>query len=105
MRLGILSLITAIVWLTILPRIHAQPAVHDYIEHNERLGIDPAAKFYTELPCMPAVFNRVKRARCGSDASPSSRALKYATAEIIHRLHRFRRGEIRGKETAAPAVR
>jgi len=51
----------AIVWLAILPRVGAQPVVREHIRRNERLGIDPAAKFYTELPCMPGVFYRVDR--------------------------------------------
>ena len=51
----------ALVWLTILPLIGRQSAVRDYIDRNERMGINPAAKFYTELPCMPGVFNRVER--------------------------------------------
>jgi hypothetical protein len=51
----------AIVWLTVLPLVGRQPVVRDYIDRNERLGVDPAAKFYTELPCMPGVYNRVER--------------------------------------------
>ena len=46
----------------ILPQIGRQPVVCDYIQHNELMGIDATAKFYTELPCMPAMFNRVERA-------------------------------------------
>jgi hypothetical protein len=51
----------AIVWLTVLPRVGEQPVVREQIRRNERLGIDPAAKFYTELPCMPGIFHRVDR--------------------------------------------
>ena len=35
----------------------------DFIAHNEQRGINPGAKFYTELPCMPAIYDRVERAR------------------------------------------
>ncbi len=52
----------AIVWLAVLPQIGRQPVVCDYIQHNEQMGIDASAKYYTELPCMPAMFNRVERA-------------------------------------------
>jgi hypothetical protein len=51
----------AVVWLAVLPLVGRQPVVRDYILRNEELGIDPSAKFYTELPCMPAVYNRVER--------------------------------------------
>ena len=47
--------------LAVLPLVGRQPAVATAIDRNERLGIDPAAKFYTELPCMPAVYARVQR--------------------------------------------
>jgi hypothetical protein len=39
------------------------------IERNERLGIDPSAKFYTELPAMPWVRQRMAAVWAeGSDA-------------------------------------
>jgi hypothetical protein len=50
-------------WLIMLPLAAQQPAIHDYIERNERLGIDPSAKFYTELPAMPAIADSVDRIR------------------------------------------
>lgn len=52
----------ATVWLVVLPNWGNVPGVREYIEHNEELGIDPAAKYYTELPCMPVAFDRVSRA-------------------------------------------
>ncbi len=60
--LAVLVAAVAIVWLAVLPLVGRQPAVRASIDRNERLGIDPAAKFYTELPCMPAVYHRVERA-------------------------------------------
>ncbi|HWA99795.1 MAG TPA: hypothetical protein VG713_14940 [Pirellulales bacterium] len=53
----------ALVWMVVLPRVAAQPAVRAQIEQNERLGIDPSAKFYTELPAMPQLFERTDSAR------------------------------------------
>jgi hypothetical protein len=54
------------VWLGILPRIGRTPRVQAYIERNEHLGIDPSVKFYSELPVMPAIIERVESARRGS---------------------------------------
>jgi hypothetical protein len=31
------------------------------IDRNESLGIDPSAKFYSELPLMPEVLERLTR--------------------------------------------
>jgi hypothetical protein len=55
--------IVAVVWLGALPRVGSTSRVHRYIERNESLGIDPSAKFYTELPLMPATIDRVDAAR------------------------------------------
>ncbi len=59
--LALATLTAAVVWLTILPLVGQLPVVRDTIRRNERLGVDPAAKFYTELPCMPGVFERVQQ--------------------------------------------
>ena len=53
----------AIVWLLVLPAVAERPAMRRYIERNERLGIDPSAKFYTELPGMPDFFDHTDTAR------------------------------------------
>ena len=50
--------LAALVWLVILPLVAARPAIRRYVERNEALGIDPSAKFYTEMPGMPALFDR-----------------------------------------------
>jgi hypothetical protein len=55
--------VVAIVWLGILPFIGRQPRIRSYISRNERLGIDPSAKFYTELPAMPELLERVRQRR------------------------------------------
>jgi hypothetical protein len=63
------------VWLVALPRIGRMPAVRATIEHNESAGIDPAAKFYSEVPAMPRILERVRRARAvGPRESASWRA-------------------------------
>ncbi len=53
----------ALVWLVVLPLVARQPAVRATIDRNEQLGIDPTAKFYTELPAMPDLYERVTSAR------------------------------------------
>jgi hypothetical protein len=57
------ALAMAACWLIILPLAAQQPAIHDYIDRNERLGVDPSAKFYSELPAMPTIARRVAKIR------------------------------------------
>lgn len=65
---GMLRLIAAVaaialLWLGLLPLVARQPDIRAFIEHNEAHGIDPSAKFYTELPGMPEFADRVECAR------------------------------------------
>jgi hypothetical protein len=53
----------AVCWLLILPLAAQRPIVRRHIKRNEFLGVDPSAKFYTELPAMPAIADRVDRIR------------------------------------------
>jgi len=69
-RLALLAAAAAILWLAVLPFIGREPGVRRYIERNESLGIDPSAKFYTELPAMPAIVERVEAARRRGGALP-----------------------------------
>ena len=67
-RSGVLALAAAatmigVIWLVLLPRIGAIPAVRGRIEANEALGINPGAMYYTELEAMPAIRERVDRRR------------------------------------------
>ena len=48
------------VWAVVLPAVGRQPGIRQYIQQNQELGIDPSAKFYTELPALPAVLDRVE---------------------------------------------
>jgi hypothetical protein len=50
----------AVVWLAVLPFVGRQPVIDDYIRRNEQLGIDPSAKFYTEIPAAPDLVERVQ---------------------------------------------
>jgi hypothetical protein len=63
MRLAASMAAVAIVWLVVLPRVAALSIVRAHIERNEAAGVDPAAKYYTELPAMPQILERVRRAR------------------------------------------
>ena len=47
-------------WLIILPHLARTPAVRTMIDRNEALGINPSAKFYSELPGLPRVNHRVE---------------------------------------------
>ena len=50
-------------WLLALPLAARTPAVRGMVERNQRLGIDPSAKFYSELPGMPRVRQRMEAVR------------------------------------------
>lgn len=62
-RLGLAVAAMGLTWLVLLPRIAALPAVRATIEQNEAAGVDPAAKFYTEVPAMPRLLEQVRQAR------------------------------------------
>jgi len=55
--------VLALVWLFALPLLGSRPAIRRYTNRNESLGVDPAAKFYTELPGMPDFYDRTDSAR------------------------------------------
>jgi hypothetical protein len=50
----------AVAWLAILPALGELPAVRTMIDRNNRLGVDPSAKFYSELPAMPCLVDKVR---------------------------------------------
>jgi hypothetical protein len=52
--------VIAAFWLLVLPQIGGSLPVRAYIDRNEKLGIDPSVKFYTELPAMPALYDRIE---------------------------------------------
>ncbi|MBX3413354.1 MAG: hypothetical protein KF708_11745 [Pirellulales bacterium] len=59
---GVVAL-AALVWLVVLPTLGNVPSVRAYIEYNERAGIDPSAKFYSELPAMRQFIDRATAAQ------------------------------------------
>jgi hypothetical protein len=50
-------------WLLALPMAARTSVVRGMVERNRRLGIDPSAKFYSELPAMPRVCQRMEAVR------------------------------------------
>ncbi|MBA3480802.1 MAG: hypothetical protein H0T51_03210 [Pirellulales bacterium] len=62
-RLALCIAAIAAGWLLLLPWAARTPSVRGMIERNESLGIDPSAKFYSELPAMPAILDRVTEIR------------------------------------------
>ncbi|MHB0954982.1 MAG: hypothetical protein ACYC6N_20115 [Pirellulaceae bacterium] len=72
-RLGVWRLLAAClmivsIWIGLLPALGRTPSVRTHIERNADGGIDPSAKFYSELPRMPLILERVESAhrRAGS---------------------------------------
>jgi hypothetical protein len=68
-RLALCALAIAAVWLGVLPLLGRQQRIRAYVERNEALGIDPTAKFYTELPAMPEIFDRMESAQRRAEKS------------------------------------
>lgn len=56
------STVLLVIWLGVLPRLAQTPSLKQYLDRNEELGIDPGAKFYTELPGMRRIIERVQTA-------------------------------------------
>ena len=61
LRFAVALALVALVWLVVLPLIGEQPAVSRHIAEQQRLGIDPSAKFYSELEFLPPVVHRMER--------------------------------------------
>jgi hypothetical protein len=55
-------------WLVLLPWAAETPPVRSMIERNELLGINPSAKFYSELPAASEIVRDVRRRREESEA-------------------------------------
>ncbi len=62
-RLAACLAAAAILWLALLPQLATLPRIRTMIDRNESLGIDPSAKFYSELPAMPRLVEQVRDAR------------------------------------------
>ena len=55
--------VAALTWLTLLPYVGQLPVVRTMIDRNDALGVDPSAKFYSEVPAMPRIIDQVRDAR------------------------------------------
>ncbi|MGC3972234.1 MAG: hypothetical protein QM775_34320 [Pirellulales bacterium] len=53
--------VVLVAWGVVLPRLNALPAVAEHIATQQRLEIDPAALFYTELKMSAGVAHRQER--------------------------------------------
>ena len=62
-RLALCAAIVAVVWLAALPRAAQVSSIRAAIERNESNGVDPSAKFYSEIPAMPMISRRVDQIR------------------------------------------
>lgn len=62
-RLAISVALLAAIWLVILPAIAQLSTVRTMIDRHEADGVDPSAKFYSELPAMPVISQRVDEIR------------------------------------------
>ncbi len=63
MRLAVCVGAIGVVWLAALPWAARMSAVRARIARDEAAGVDPSAKFYTELPGMPGILGRVEEIR------------------------------------------
>jgi hypothetical protein len=62
-RLAICVAFITAIWLVILPAIAQLSAVRTMIDRHEAHGVDPSAKFYSELPAMPMISRQVDEIR------------------------------------------
>lgn len=68
-RLAAYAATLALVWLLILPAAARIPAIRQMIARHEAHGVDPSAKFYSELPAMPMISQRVEAIRQSDPAA------------------------------------
>ena len=61
LRFTIAVSLIAGIWLVWLPRLARAPSRASWLESLDRRGIDGSATFYTELPMMTAVLERLER--------------------------------------------
>ena len=68
-RLAGYILAIAAIWLLLLPAAAQIPAIREMIARHEAHGVDPSAKFYSELPAMPMISQRVEAIRQSDPAA------------------------------------
>jgi hypothetical protein len=61
--LALLIAVVAALWGVTLPRLARTPAAAAHIALMKERGIDPSAKFYTELDALPRVLAEIDRAK------------------------------------------
>jgi hypothetical protein len=62
-RLLLSGVVIAIVWCVVLPQMAGLPQVREYMNWLDERGIDPTAMYYTELPAMDPILDRLERPR------------------------------------------
>lgn len=62
-RLALCLAAIAAIWLLILPALAKVSSIRGMIDRHEADGVDPSAKFYSELPAMPMITRRVDEIR------------------------------------------
>lgn len=50
-------------WLVVLPWLAKHPAIDARLQWLEARGIDASATYYTELPAMPSILDRISQRR------------------------------------------
>ncbi|MBA4104171.1 MAG: hypothetical protein C0485_00305 [Pirellula sp.] len=68
-RLLLALVAIATIWLVILPALAQVSTVRTMIDRHEAHGVDPSAKFYSELPAMPMISQRVDEIRRAEPAA------------------------------------
>jgi hypothetical protein len=62
-RLAVCLVAIAAIWLVVLPSLAQVPAIRQTIDRHESHGVDPSAKFYSEVPAMPMIIRQVDEIR------------------------------------------
>jgi hypothetical protein len=97
-RLALCLAAIAAIWLLILPALAEVSSIQRMIDRHEADGVDPSAKFYSELPAMPMISQRVDEIR---RAQPEAFGL-----DASQRRHSERSEESGGShETPDPSLR
>jgi hypothetical protein len=70
LKLGLALAILVVIWLLLLPRLAAAPAMAAKLQWLDDKGVDPSVMYYTELEMMGPIFERLARQQ--RPASPPS---------------------------------
>jgi hypothetical protein len=50
----------ATIWLVVLPRLAELPRMREHLEWLDQRGLDPSARYYTDLPAMKPILRRLE---------------------------------------------